>query len=88
MRLNKIHLYLWGFFFFQIVGGVILGVGIWMAIDRNFMTKITGNDLYAVALYMILIAGGFVFFVSFLGCCGAVTENKCLLYTVIIMHGR
>lgn len=64
-----------------IVGGVILGVGIWMAVDRNFMTKITGNDLYAVALYMILIAGGITFFISFLGCCGAVTENKCLLYT-------
>lgn len=63
-----------------IVGGVMLGVGIWMAVDRNFMTKIVGNDLYAVSLYMILVAGGIIFFISFLGCCGAVTENKCLLY--------
>ena len=67
---------------FQLCGAVVLGVGIWMAIDRNFMNEIIGTDLYIASLYMILIFGGIIFFISFLGCCGAITENKFLLWAV------
>ena len=62
----------------------MLGVGIWLAVDRSFMTYIIGSDLYSVAIYMVLLGGGFVFFISFLGCCGAITENRCLLITVCV----
>lgn len=65
-------------------GSVLLGVGIWMAVDRNFMTTIIGNDLYAVAVFLILSMGGVVFFISFLGCCGAVTENRCMMIVFLI----
>lgn len=64
-----------------VVGGIVLGVGIWMAVDRSFMTFIIGSDLYSVAIYLVLLGGGFVFFISFMGCCGAITENRCLLVT-------
>lgn len=79
----------YGLFAYNLViflfGAVILGVGIWMAIDRNFMTEIIGTDLYVVSLYMILIFGGIIFFISFLGCCGAITENKVLLWAFLIV---
>ena len=53
-----------------------------MAVDRAFLTFIIGTDLYAVAIYMVLIGGGLVFLFTILGCFGAVTENRCMLWTV------
>ena len=66
----------------QLFGGTVLGIGIWMAVDRAFLTFIIGTDLYAVAIYMVLIGGGLVFLFTILGCFGAVTENRCMLWTV------
>jgi hypothetical protein len=66
-------------------GGTILGIGIWMAVDRSFLTYIIGNDLYSVSIYMVLIGGGIVFFVAFLGCFGAVTEHRCMLWSFLIV---
>jgi len=66
-------------------GCVLLGIGIWMAVDRNFMTYIIGNDMYAVAIYFILAAGGIIFIISFLGCCGSISENKCMLFVFMIV---
>lgn len=63
-------------------GCVLLSIGVWMAIDRNFMTTIVGNDLYAAAVFMILAGGIVIFFISFFGCCGVITENTCMLFTV------
>ena len=53
-----------------------------MAVDRSFLTYIIGNDLYSVAIYMVLIGGGIVFFVAMLGCCGTITEHGCMIFTV------
>ena len=53
-----------------------------MAVDRNFITYMVGTDLYAVAIFMILAGGGIIFAISFLGCCGSITENRCMLFVV------
>lgn len=66
-------------------GCVLLGIGVWMAVDRNFITYMVGTDLYAVAIYLILIGGGIIFFISFLGCCGSVTENGCMLIIYFVV---
>lgn len=71
-----------GLFLFQLIGCTLLGVGIWIAVDRSFMATITGNPLYAVAAYIIIAGGGIVFLISFLGCCGALTENRLMLLVV------
>jgi hypothetical protein len=60
----------------------LLGIGIWMAVDRNFITYMVGSDLYYVSIFMILAGGAIIFAISFLGCCGSVTENKCMLFVV------
>jgi len=67
---------------FQVCACVLLGVSIWMAVDRNFMTYIIGNDLYAAVVFIVLGSGGIIFFVSFLGCCGVVKEQLFLLFVV------
>ncbi len=69
---------------FQLCGCTLLGVGIWIAVDRSFMATITGNPLYAVAAYIIIAGGGIIFIISFVGCCGALAENKLMLLIVSI----
>lgn len=68
-----------------ICGAVLLGIGIWMAVDRNFITYMVGTDLYAVAIFMLLAGGAIIFAISFLGCCGSITENRCMLFTFFIV---
>ena len=45
----------------------------------------TGDNLTTILITTIVI-GAFVIFVTFLGCCGAFNENKCILtiYNVIV----
>jgi len=64
---------------------LLLGVGIWLAVDRNFLTTIIGNNLYAAAVFIILAAGVVLFFVSFFGCCGVITENLILLFAFFVV---
>jgi len=69
----------------QVCACSLLGVSIWMAVDRNFMTIIIGNNLYAAAVFIVLASGGIIFFVSFLGCCGVVKEQRFMLFVVSTM---
>lgn len=69
-------------FFFA---GTLLGVSIWMAVERSFMTHIIGNDWYAAAIYLGLCCGAIIFFVSFLGCYGAMVESKKLLKVFLVI---
>ena len=48
------------------------------------MATITGNPLYAVAAYIIIAGGAIIFIIAFLGCCGAMTENRLMLTVVSI----
>jgi hypothetical protein len=61
---------------------LLLGVSIWMGVDRNFMTFIIGNHLYAAAVFIVLGCGGIIFFISFLGCCGVVLDKSRMLVVV------
>lgn len=90
----KYLLCLFNFVFF-LAGGVVLGVGIWIAADKHSFisaTKIIENEeirtqfqqftqptVIEQASYILIACGAFVFFISFLGYCGAVRESKCLL---------
>lgn len=67
-----------------LAGLALLGVGIWLAIDRAFMTYIIGNYIYIVAIYFILIGGGILFIVSILGCCATSSENRCMTWTFFV----
>lgn len=64
---------------------ILLGVSIYMAVDRNFMTVIIGNNLYAAAVFIVLASGAIIFFVSFLGCCGVVKEQRFMLFVYFIV---
>uniref|UniRef100_A0A8K9X7W7 Tetraspanin-8-like n=1 Tax=Oncorhynchus mykiss TaxID=8022 RepID=A0A8K9X7W7_ONCMY len=68
-------------FVFQIGGCVILGVSIYFKVSKN------GNVIMDEALPFVdlLIAVGVIIMVlGFLGCCGAIKENRCMLILFFI----
>ena len=46
------------------------------------MSTIVGSLIMTAAIYIIIIAGAIIIFVSFAGCIGAIQEHKCLILTV------
>uniref|UniRef100_A0A4W5PZ58 Tetraspanin n=1 Tax=Hucho hucho TaxID=62062 RepID=A0A4W5PZ58_9TELE len=68
-------------FVFQISGCIILGVSIYLKVSKN------GNVIMdeAVPFIDLLIAVGVIIMVlGFLGCCGAIKENRCMLILFFI----
>ncbi|XP_038663279.1 tetraspanin-4a isoform X2 [Scyliorhinus canicula] len=71
--------------FFWLGGCAILGVGIWLAVTQgNFATLSTTIPFISAANLLIGI-GIIAMIVGFLGCVGAIKENKCLLLTFFIL---
>uniref|UniRef100_A0AAX7V1X5 Tetraspanin n=1 Tax=Astatotilapia calliptera TaxID=8154 RepID=A0AAX7V1X5_ASTCA len=61
-------------------GSFLLGVGVWVLVDpTGFREIVATNPLLFTGVYIILGMGGMLFLLGFLGCCGAIRENKCLL---------
>jgi hypothetical protein len=75
LTILKFVLFVFNFLVFS-MACLLLGVAIWMGVDRNFMTFIIGNNLYAAAVFIVLACGGVIFFISFVGCCGVVLEKS------------
>ncbi|KAM3842496.1 tetraspanin-18B [Diretmus argenteus] len=62
-------------------GSFLLGVGVWVLVDpTGFREIVAANPLLFTGVYIILAMGGMLFLLGFLGCCGAIRENKCLLF--------
>lgn len=67
----------------QLGGSFLLGVGVWVLVDpTGFREIVAANPLLFTGVYIILGMGGMLFLLGFLGCCGAIRENKCLLLFV------
>lgn len=65
-----------------ICGGVLLGVGITALVgDHSQLNNLLDTNLYTGVAIVITVAGGLIVLISFLGCCGAFQESKCLLGT-------
>lgn len=55
----------------------------WVLVDpTGFREIVAANPLLFTGVYIILGMGGMLFLLGFLGCCGAIRENKCLLLFV------
>uniref|UniRef100_A0A8C2KZS7 Tetraspanin n=1 Tax=Cyprinus carpio TaxID=7962 RepID=A0A8C2KZS7_CYPCA len=72
----------------------ILGVGIWVEVDRVSLLGILENtedappELAQLANigYVLIGVGAFLMLMGFLGCCRAVKGSKCMLVSVIFQH--
>jgi len=65
---------------FTIAGCVLLGFGAWSQVDaKNYLNFL--GDNYVQTPIFLMVVGGVIFAVAFLGCCGACRESKCLIHT-------
>ncbi|CAJ1050112.1 tetraspanin-18-like isoform X2 [Xyrichtys novacula] len=83
----KFLMFIFNFFIF-LGGSFLLSVGVWVLVDpMGFREIVAANPLLFTGVYVILAMGGMLFLLGFLGCCGAIRENKCLLlffFTLIL----
>ena len=69
----------------QAIGCATLGLGIWILKERNYMSALVGNELMTVAAWIVIIGGGVITTISFFGCIGSITEQKCMIITVSVL---
>ena len=65
---------------FALVGLILMGFGVYVQIDAKDYLNFLGDN-YTNTPVFIIILGAIIFVVAFFGCCGAMKENKCLMYT-------
>lgn len=65
-------------------GLVLLAIGIWSITSKTFVNELLGTNLYIGAVYIVLITGAIITFISCLGCYGSAHEIRCMLLLVRI----
>ncbi|XP_054443094.1 CD82 antigen [Pteronotus mesoamericanus] len=80
IKVTKYFLFLFNLLFF-ILGGVILGFGVWILADKSSFIFVLQNSssLFNVGAYIFISVGAVTMLMGFLGCIGAVNEVRCLL---------
>ncbi|EDW69135.1 tetraspanin-18 [Drosophila virilis] len=80
-------------FIFFVLGTIIFGVGLWLAIDKHSLIALlklveseriehfTQPQVIEQMAYALLVIGAVMFFMSLLGYLGAMRESRCLLST-------
>lgn len=63
----------------------LLVLGVWTIVDRPYLEELLGSDMYITSAYILIASGCIIFFVTFLGCFGALKEIKCMLLTYFIL---
>lgn len=83
MAVNKCIKYLLFIFnlLFWLSGCIILGVGIYLKVNKDG-NSITGEALPGIDL--LIAIGVIIMVLGFLGCCGAIRENRCMLLLFFI----
>lgn len=84
-KFSKFMLFLLNILFWA-AGGAMLGLGIYFRVnnDANAIVEIAGVTFYYAGCYLMISIGSIMFVMGFLGCCGAIKENKCMLGLYVI----
>ncbi|KAM8814426.1 CD82 antigen isoform 1-T2 [Rhynchonycteris naso] len=80
IKVTKYFLFLFNLLFF-ILGGIVLGFGVWILVDRSSFIFVLQNSSSSlnVGAYVFIGVGTIAMLMGFLGCVGAVNEVRCLL---------
>ncbi|XP_069902153.1 tetraspanin-4 isoform X3 [Globicephala melas] len=70
---------------FWLGGCGILGVGIWLAATQGNFATLSSSFPSLSAANLLIVTGTFVMAIGFVGCIGAIKENKCLLLTFFVL---
>lgn len=71
---------------FQLGGCGLLGVGLWLSVSQGSFAALSPSFPSLSAANLIITLGSIVMVTGFLGCLGAIKENKCLLLSVSALH--
>ncbi|XP_013417132.1 CD151 antigen [Lingula anatina] len=66
---------------FWLSGAAILAVGIWTVLARHHYVSLLATSIYPVTTYILIVTGGIAVIMGFIGCYGAIWENRCCLMT-------
>lgn len=77
--LMKYIVFLFNFVFF-LTGVILIGLGAYIRLTMKDYFDFIG-DSYSSSSIVIIIIGGIIFLVAFFGCCGACSENACMMKT-------
>ncbi|KAB5541998.1 hypothetical protein PHYPO_G00086370 [Pangasianodon hypophthalmus] len=70
---------------FWLSGCGLLGVGIWLSMSQGSFATFSPSFPSLSAANLVIILGSIVMVTGFLGCMGAIKENKCLLLSFFIV---
>ncbi|XP_056135130.1 tetraspanin-18-like [Lampris incognitus] len=85
LRCTRYVMFIFNLFIF-VGGSFLLGLGAWVLLDPpGFREVVTSNPLLFMCSYALLPLGAVFFLLGFLGCCGAIRENKCLLLVFLTL---
>jgi len=77
--LIKYIVFLFNFVFF-LTSVALIGIGAYIQIHMTKYLDFLGNTYLNTSIILIII-GALMLIVTFFGCCGACTENPCMMYT-------
>lgn len=77
-RIVKILMFIFNFVFF-VAGIIVLAMGIYVNLQLDDFASILPSFSFLSAGNLLIACGVIVMIVGFLGCCGAVKENACML---------
>ncbi|KAJ8945093.1 hypothetical protein NQ318_005273 [Aromia moschata] len=69
---------------FKLGGVIVVALGIWTVVDKSFANDLLGTNLYAGAVYVLIVTGLLVTLISCLGCLGSAKEVRCMLVIYFI----
>ena len=81
----KYVIFLFNFIVF-LVSVALIGMGAYIQVQMNQYLDFLG-DTYLNTSVILIIIGGVMLLISFFGCCGACTENPCMVYTYAALMG-
>uniref|UniRef100_A0A452IX42 Tetraspanin n=1 Tax=Gopherus agassizii TaxID=38772 RepID=A0A452IX42_9SAUR len=69
---------------FNVVGCTMVGLGLWIKLGSASFVRVLGTTsvYFAHVGYFCIVVGSVLVVLGFMGCWGAVKENRCLLLTV------
>ncbi|XP_060759680.1 tetraspanin-9 isoform X2 [Neoarius graeffei] len=70
---------------FWLSGCGLLGVGIWLSMSQGSFATFSPSFPSLSAANLVIILGSIVMVTGFLGCMGAIKENKCLLLSFFVV---
>lgn len=73
---------LFGVDLYKVLGCGVFAVGIWMQANRDSFSVVLPSHSFLTAASLVIIAGAITLVIGFVGCCGAIAENKCMMVVV------